>query len=477
MPGHRDRYDLVVIGMGSAGIIAAKFAAEQLGLRVAAVERGRVGGDCLWTGCVPTKTLIASARVARTVHTADRLAVGAGDPAIDLAAIWARIDEVRNGIAASDDSPDRLRASGIDLLEGEATLVGPQQVRVGDRIIDTRYVLICTGSRPLTPPIEGLADIGADVRVTSSESFFDEPPSGGPLAIIGGGPVGCEVGQAVRRLGLSVTIIQRAPRLLPADDPQHAARLLRILRDEGVVVHLSRQARQVRRSGAGVGIELDDGEVVEAGQVMVAAGRTPNVEGLDLDAAGVARTPRGITVDARSRTTVSTIYAAGDVTGGTQFTHSAANAAVLAVRDMFLPGRGRRPSLVPWCTFTDPEVAHVGLTEAEAVARHGRRRVAAIRHDLAHSDRARADGTTDGEILIVTFGTRIVGGHAICPGAGELIHELALAIHTRTSITELAQVVHVYPTIATTINEIAAGVAYTTANRLRWLAKLGRLWG
>ncbi len=326
----------------------------------------------------------------------------------------------------------------------------------------------------MIPPIDGIAD----VPVATSENLFEPPRPPDSLVIVGGGPVACELAQALNRLGVDVAMVEMQPRLLPRDDPEHAGRLLSILRAEGVAVHLDATVRKVRAGGDGVNVWFDRGssnEKITAQGLAVAAGRLPNVEGLGLDRFGIEITPTGVTVDHHNRTSVPTIYAVGDVAGRALFTHAAAYDAVLAVRDMFLPGRGTPPAVIPWCTFTDPEVAHVGLTEADAVERHGRRKVKVHRRDLEQSDRARADNTTDGEIAIVTVGGRIVGGHAISAHAGEMIHELALAIRVGLKLSDLAEMMHVYPTLSTEIGRLASEPGYATARRYRLLAKTGRL--
>ena len=468
-----DEFDLVVIGMGSAGILAAEFAAHDLGLRVAAVDRSRFGGDCLWTGCVPSKALLASARVAHTVRNAALFGVHVGEPTIDLDAVWRRIAAVQAEIARTDDDPERFRDLGVEVIEGEAVVTGPREVTVGDRVLRTRYTLVCTGSRPFIPPIDGIADID----ILTSENLFEieRPPES--LIVVGGGPMACETSQALQRLGVAVTMIQRGGRLLPKDLPDHGDLLAKILRAEGVDIRLGSPAVKVRRGGDGVEVWSEAGEKVTAAGILVATGRTPNAHSLGLDRLGIEITERGITVDERNQTMVPTIYAVGDVTGRALFTNAAAYDAVLAVRDMFLPGKGTPPTLVPWCTFTDPEVAHVGLTEAEAVERHGRRKTAVHRRSVATSDRARTDGVTEGEIVVVTVGGRIAGGHAICPHAGELIHELALAARARLKLSNLAESMHVYPTYSTVTGQIAGDHAFHTAHRVRALAKAGRVLG
>ena len=470
-------YDLVIIGLGSGGTMAAEFAAGELGLKVAAVERGRIGGDCLWTGCVPSKSLIASARVAHTVRQAAHYGVTAGEPEIDLTAVWGRIKTVQAGIAATDDSPDRFAELGVELIEGDGRVTGYSEVTVetanGSRLLDTRFVLVCTGSRPAVPPIPGLAE----VDYLTSENLFEleRPPES--LVMVGGGPIATELAQAMVRLGVPTTVLEMTHRLVPRDEPELADRLAQILRREGVDLHLSTAATAVKPGGDGVIVETADDQFTAAGLV-IATGRAANVETLGLDKFGIPISADGIEVDGRNRTLVPSIYVVGDAAEGRpRFTHSAAYDAVLAVRDMFLPGRGHPPQLVPWCTFTDPELAHVGLTAAEARHRHGDRNVTVYRRELAHNDRARADGHTDGLLMIITAKDRIVGAHALSPSAGELIHELAVAIKFGIGIDELSEMVHIYPTIATGIGRMAGDRAYKTARRYRMLAKFSRRLG
>ncbi len=471
------QYDLVIIGLGSGGTIAAEFASGELGLRVAAVERGRIGGDCLWTGCVPSKALIASARVAHTVRRAAEFGVQTSEPEVDLAAVWTRIKTVQAEIATTDDNPERFRALGVDLITGSGRITGYRQVTVdtdeGSRELNTRHTLVCTGSRPAVPPIPGLDS----VEYYTSETLFeiDEPPRS--LIMIGGGPIATEMAQAMVRLGVRTTVLEMAHRLVPRDEPELADRLGRILREEGVDLHLATSATAVRPGGEGVVVETADGEFTAEGLV-VATGRHANVESLGLEKFAIPFGPDGVEVDGRNRTLVPSIYVVGDaVERRANFTHTAAHDAVLAVRDMFFPGTGAPSQLVPWCTFTDPELAHVGLTAAEARERHGDSAVTVHRHELAHNDRARADGTTDGLIVIVTAKDKIVGAHALAPSAGELIHELALAIQFGAKLNELSELIHIYPTLASGIGRIAADRSFSTAKKYRVLTKISRWLG
>ena len=464
-----ERYDLVIVGMGSAGLTAAEFAAS-LDLKVAVVERDRVGGDCLWTGCVPSKALLASAKVAHTIRHADRVGIGAAPPTIDLARVWRRLRAVRADISATDDNPQRYREMGIDVVRGDATVTGPNEITVdGDRAMETRFVLLCTGSRPVVPEVPGLAESG----YLTSETLFEvsDPPQA--VAIIGGGPVGVELSQAFTRLGMETTVVQRNATILPRDEPRLTAVLLTRLRAEGVVVHVGATVSSVRRAGDRKIVSVATGDEavdITVDDVVVAVGRSPNIAGLGLQAIGVDVSDEAIVVDGRGRTAVKTIYAVGDVTGRSLFTHAAAYEGVRAVRDMFFPGKGNVDDFIPWCTFTDPELAHAGMTIAQAEAEFGED-IEVWQIGLDHNDRARAEAATAGGVIVITAKRRIVGAHILAPGAGELIHELALAIRTEMKLDDVAQLVHVYPTLATSIGQLAGEWAFERAHRLRWLVK------
>ncbi len=467
------RHDLVIVGMGSGGMVGAEFAAT-LGLRVAVVERGRVGGDCLWTGCVPSKALLASAKAAHTMRVADRYGLPSVVPEIDTSLVWKRIRAVQQEVATTDDDPERYRAMGVEIISGDARLTGPNTVRVtapdGARDLDTRFVLLCTGSRPAVPPIDGLVEAG----FVTSENLFELERGPSSVVMIGGGPIAIEMAQGFARLGIGVTVLQKRAGILPRDEPALVEILTRVLREDGVDLRLNVETQ---------GVTLEDGRKVVHGteggttsqwaaeELLVAVGRRANVEGLGLDEIGVEMGSKGvIAVDSRMRTNVPSVYAAGDVAGRFLFTHSAGYEAVRAVRDMFFPGKGTVTDFVPWCTFTDPELAHAGLTESEARARHGDG-VEVWRLDLTHSDRARAEGATDGTIVIVTNDKKVVGAHILAPSAGEMIHELALAVEKGMKLAELAGLIHVYPTLSTSIGQLAAEAAFEGAKRLRWLVR------
>ena len=461
------RYDLIIIGMGSAGMVAAEFASK-LEIRVAVAERDRPGGDCLWTGCVPSKALLASAKAAHTIAHADAYGLEALVARTDTTRVWARLKAIQAQIAQTDDDPDRFRALGVDVLAGAARLTSPTTVLAADAKHTASFVLLATGSRPALPPIDGLADAAP---LTSEQIFaLDRAPAS--VVMIGGGPISIELAQGLARLGVKVTVLERGPRVLPREEPALAERLAARLKADGVTIETGVAADRVSVDAASGMKRVHAGERSwRAVEVFVGAGRAANVEGLGLEEAGVKLGPDGVVVDGAQRTNVKSIYAAGDVAGGPRFTHAAGYEAARAVRNMFFPGTSRGAYLVPWCTFTDPELAHAGLTEAEARARHGGDAVRVWRQDLAHSDRARAEGGADGELRIVTAKGRIVGAHVLAPNAGELIGELALAIERKLKLAELANVVHVYPTIALAIQQLAGEASYEAARRLRWLVR------
>ena len=469
-------FDLVVVGMGSGGLVAAEFAAG-LGLRVAAVDRARIGGDCLWTGCVPSKALLASAKVAHIMRTAHTVGITPVEPHIDLPTVWSRMRTVQASIAATDDSPQRYRDLGVEVLRGVARLTGPNEVTVvregdDDLVLSTRFVLLCTGSRPYLPPIDGLDPS----TVLTSENLFTLAAPPRSVAIIGGGPMGVEMAQALQRLGVVTTIFQRASTLLPREEPALVEQLTERLRAEGVQVHCTADVRSIEGTeGDGFVVHAvvgNDATTIRAqvGGVLVAAGRTPNAEHMGLEELGIELTDQGVRVDERGRTTVRSVYAAGDVAGRRLLTNSAGYEGVRAVRDMFFPGKGNLDAAVPACVFTDPELASVGLTADQAEEAFGTD-TDVWRIDLTHNDRARTDSHTDGAVMIITAKGRVVGAHVLAAAAGEMIHELSLAVQLRLRLDELAAAVHVYPTLSSSIGQIATESAFEKAHRLRWLMK------
>jgi pyruvate/2-oxoglutarate dehydrogenase complex dihydrolipoamide dehydrogenase (E3) component len=465
-----DRYDLVIVGMGSAGMVAAEFAAT-IGLKVAAVERHRVGGDCLWTGCVPSKALLASAKVAHHMRTADAFGIAPCEPQVDLAKVFARIHGVQAQIADTDDDPERFRRMGVEVLVGEeARLAGPHAVEVGSRVLETRFVLVATGSVPVGPPIPGLQEAG----YLTSETFWEVPEPPRSVISLGGGPISMELGQGLTRLGVPVTVLERADRVLAKDEPALVDRLVARLRAEGVDLRTGTEAERVAVEDGRKVVHAAGGERFAAEELVVGVGRVPQVGELGLEAIGVEVGPKGVVVDAGLRTSVPSIYAAGDVAGRFQFTHSAGYEGVRAVRNMVFPGRATKDYAVPWCTFTDPELAHAGLTSAEAVERFGPGDVEVHRRDLSHSDRARAEGADDGMVVVVTHRDRVVGAHVLAPAGGEVVHELALAIDQGLKLADVGSMIHAYPTIATDVGQLGAEAAFASARRYRFLTRFAR---
>jgi pyruvate/2-oxoglutarate dehydrogenase complex dihydrolipoamide dehydrogenase (E3) component len=455
-------YDLVVIGGGSAGLLIGKYG-PLLGARIAVVERARLGGDCTWFGCVPSKALLASANVAAQAARAEEFGLpplDAREP-VDLGRVMDRVAAIQQRIYDTEDAPDIVRAAGSDVIEGHAEFVSPHELRVGNATVRSRYYCIATGSTPVTPPIPGL-DV---VPHYTNENVFTElrePP--GRLLVVGAGPVGLELGQALARLGSRVTIVDVASQILPAEDPELASALAGALASEGIELLTStRVARFALEGGRRCAYLEHDGveERRELDAVLVAVGKRPTVQGLGLDAAGVDHDPAtGIAVDRRLRTSNPRVYGSGDVIGGHQFTHTAAHEAGIVLMNALTPIKRKADyRLVPRVVFTEPELAAVGMSEAAARAAHGDV-VRAYRHPFDRVDRAVADGVGVGFAKIVTGKKdRILGAQIVGPAAGELIHEYALAIERGVDAVTLGHAVHAYPTLANG-PQLAAGEAF-----------------
>ncbi|MGQ0466127.1 MAG: dihydrolipoyl dehydrogenase family protein [Sporichthyaceae bacterium] len=432
-------WDLLVVGGGTAGLVAAKTAAR-LGARVVLVERARTGGDCLWTGCVPSKALLAAAGIAAAARRGPPLGIHLGEPSVDFAAVRAH---VRVAIAAIEpaDSPDSLRVEGVVVLAGHARFTGPGKavVEIADAAplqLTFRQAVLATGASPTLSAITGLADLDP----LTSDTVWDLAELPARLAVLGGGGVGCELGQAFARLGASITLIEAAGRILPREDPEASAAVHRALVTDGVDVRTGQQAVAARPDAAGGGVlRLADGTQIAFDRLLVALGRTPRTGDLGLAAAGVEVDRLGaVIVDERLRTTNPRIWAAGDLTGHPQFTHLAGAHASLAASNAVLGLRRRVNSRsVPRVTYTDPEVAAVG-------AATGHRTVRLVHREV---DRAVTEGAPDGyTVLVLDRRGRIVGANVVGPRAGETLGELCLAVQRRLRPRDLAAVVHAYPT-------------------------------
>ena len=467
-----DIFDIVAIGGGTAGLVTAAGSAG-LGARVALIERDRLGGDCLWTGCVPSKALISSARVAHHFRHAAAHGLRGVRPEIEGADVLASVRDVRAEIEPHDD-PERFRAMGVDVVEGSARFVSPHEVEVNGRRLRGRRFVIATGSRAAVPPIPGLEEAG---YFTHAEAF-DRDTIPGSLAVVGGGPIGVELAQAFRRLGADVTVVELLDRLMVREEPELAELLTDRLRNEGIRIRTGRIVTRVERAGdrrrvtiapAGdaTGAGADTAETFEVDEVLVAAGRAPNTEGLGLDEAGVAISKGWVTVDAKLRTSRRHIFAAGDVTGGFLFTHVADHEARTVVQNALFPVRANIDyGVIPWCTYTDPELAHVGLTEAEARDRHGSA-VSAHVYDIGNLDRAIAERAAVGRVkIVVGKGGSILGGHILAAGGGTMIAEIALAMKAGVKLGTLASLVHPYPTMSEGVKRTAD--AYRRSTLTGW---------
>ena len=436
----KTEYDLLIIGGGSAGLTAADFAA-QLGLKVALLEKSRPGGDCTWTGCVPSKTLLRIARIAHQVRTASLSGIVTGIPQVDFPAVMSRVREVVAEVAHSE-STEALNSKGIDTFLGEARFLDPHRIATADTELRARKVLIATGAGPLIPPIPGLDQ----VDYLTYQTIWDLEDLPEHLLIVGGGPIGCELAQAFRRLGPRVSLIEALPRILPQDEPESSNLILEELANEGVEIHLNAMVEGVEQCASAVRLTTSQG-LLSGDALLLAVGRRANLSGLDLERAGVDYGPTGIRVDRNLRTSRRHIYAAGDCLGGFQFTHYAGWQGFMAVRNALLPGSTRSVlDRVPWTTFTDPEVAHVGLTEQQAKEKHGNR-IQITNWPMARVDRALTDGNSAGFIKLVHQPNgRLLGATIVSSRAGEMIHEWILALDRGIKVGNLVSSIHVYPT-------------------------------
>ncbi len=444
-------YDLLIIGGGSAGLTAARFA-RQLELSVALVEKGRIGGDCTWTGCVPSKTLLKASKSAHAVRDAARFGITTTQPTIDFKSVMARVGSVRQEIFESE-SPETLQSEGIDVIQGDAKFTNPGTVSVDGREISARRFLICTGASPAIPLIDGLSDV--DYLTYETVWNLEElPPS---LAIVGAGPIGCEMAQAFCGLGSSVTLVEGADRIMLQDEPEASETLANRLKQDGVNLLTDAAVQRVEKTGNGVRLILNGDAQVEASAVLVCVGRRANIDSLGLLEAQVEHGRGGIQVNQNLRTSQKNIYAAGDCTGGFQFTHYAGYQGLMAVRNAFLPMNKKAVmEKVPWATFTDPEVAHVGLTEAQAREKYGDKACAAT-WPMDQVDRWITEGDSPGFLKVVHLqGGKLLGATIVAPRAGEMLHEWSLALDQGLKLSHMAESLHIYPTYSIATQQLAS---------------------
>ncbi len=450
-------YDLVVIGGGTAGLVAAAGGAS-LGAKVALVEKNKLGGECLYYGCVPTKALIKSAKVASLMRRAPEFGLKEVPVEVDFPAVMRRMRAVI-GKSGEADSPDRFRKLGVEVLLGDsARFEGPREVSVNGSRLRSRSVILATGSYAKPPPVEGLEEVGYVDHVSVLE--LERLPRS--MVIIGSGPIGSEFSQMFARFGCRVEVISSSPDPLPKEDPEVSAALRKFLEEDGIRIHGGVRAASVRVENGEKVVTAKDkqsGETFEVRgeEILVAAGHAPSVNGLNLAGVGVAIGDNGVKVDEYLQTTAKNVYASGDITGKLLFTHAAEHQSRTALPNALFPIKRKVDyDAFPWTTFTDPEVARVGLTEQQAREQHDDVKV--FRFPFEDLDRAICDGETEGFVKLVTDKKGgILGGHIIGPDAGNYIAEVVLAMRKDISVGELSQTVHVYPTLSESVKKAGDG--------------------
>jgi len=432
--------DICIIGAGSGGLSVAAGAA-QMGARVVLVEGGEMGGDCLNAGCVPSKALLAAGKAAQAMRGGAVFGIAPVEPQIDFAAVKDHVARVIATIAPVD-SQERFEGFGVHVIRAFGRFLSPTELQAGDDIITARRFVIATGSRPAIPPIPGLEA----VPYLTNETIFAQRERPAHLIILGGGPIGMEMAQAHRRLGCAVTVIEAA-QALGREDPDAAALVIAAMRAEGVVIREGAPVASVTGGPGAVVAVLKDGTEVAGSHLLVATGRKVVVEGLNLEAAGVSHTKKGVTVDASLRSSNKRIFAVGDAAGGLQFTHLAGYHAGVVIRQavLGLPAKAAAHH-IPRATYTDPELAQIGLTEAEAVQTHGSA-LSVHRVDLHHNDRAQAEAKAQGLLKLMVVGGRPVGVTIAGPQAGEMIGLWALAIASKRKLSAVSGTVLPYPTL------------------------------
>jgi len=466
--------DICVIGAGTGGLVVAA-GASQLGAKTVLIEAHRMGGDCLNTGCVPSKSLLAAAHAATDYRRAGVFGLDQPAPRVDFAKVQAHVRGVIAAIAPND-SEERFTGLGVTVLRAPGRFTGPREVAVGERRIRARRFVVATGSTAFVPPVPGLAALA----YLTNETIFDIDRLPEHLLIMGGGPIGCELAQAFRRLGARVSLVEMLE-IMPKDDPEPVAVVRRSLLADGIALFERHKVVGAAKAGSNLALEIEkDGarQRLEGSHLLVAAGRRPRVKDIGLESAGIEHSDKGIQVDARMRTTNRRVYAVGDVVGGPQFTHLAAYHAGIVIRNALfrLPVKADLSAL-PWVTFTDPELAHVGLSEA-AAREQGPIRL--LRWPLAENDRAQTEHRHQGFIKIVTNARgRILGADIVGPSAGEMIHFWTLAVSQKMKIGAVAGMIAPYPTLAE-IGKRAAGNYYSptlfgerTRRLVRFLARFG----
>jgi pyruvate/2-oxoglutarate dehydrogenase complex dihydrolipoamide dehydrogenase (E3) component len=464
-------YDLAIVGAGAAGLIAADFAVHA-GVRTALLENDRIGGDCTWTGCVPSKSLIHVAAMAHHARIAARYGVQVSPPRVDMKQVREYLRSTIGQIYAPTE-PDNLRKKGMDVFLGPTRFLDSHTIECGAERVRSKKFLLCTGAEPRIPAVSGLDA----VPYTTYQAIFDNDHLPNHLLVIGGGPIGCEIAQAYRRLGAEVTIFSE--RLLPAEEPEVAAIIGKVFQEEGIR-HVSARASEVRRNGDSITVESNSGSA--AGDLLlVATGRAPRVRNLQLNAAGVRYSERGIEVNEHLQTSAANIYAAGDMLGGPQYSHLAGWQGFQAVRNALFPGNNKgTPEALPRITFTAPEVAQIGMTERQAREQFSDD-LQIKSFDIGRVDRAVNEDDRLGLLKIIARRSgHIVGASIVGERAGEAITEISIAIRNRLTLSDLSATVHPYPTYSTGVQLLATSMAFersfagTSGKLIRGLAALWR---
>jgi pyruvate/2-oxoglutarate dehydrogenase complex dihydrolipoamide dehydrogenase (E3) component len=442
-------YDAVVIGGGAAGLTTSGIAAN-FGAKTIMIEKEKLGGDCTWTGCVPSKTLIKAASVVHNMRKAKHFGLGIDTAKIDTAGVMKHVDEIRNEVYEDADRPEIFEEMGIEVAFGDAAFLDDHTVQITEvggasRKISGRYIFICTGAKAFVPPIPGVDK----VNYLTNESLFEIDKLPGKLIIVGGGPIGSEMAQSFQRLGTEVHVLDMAPGILMNDDPELSSVLKKKMEGEGVTFHLNAAVKSIEKNGESVRVHFEQDEQpgsVDGDQILLATGRRANIDSLNLDAAGVTYTKAGITVNDNCRTNKKHIYAVGDVTGRYQFTHMSEHMAKVATTNALIkvPMKIDKKH-VPWVTYTEPEVGHVGATEKELKEKGVK--FETYRFPFSKIDRAITDGVTEGLIKVYAkkWSGKILGASVAGAHAGEMISQYALAMRNGVSLRDFADTIHPYP--------------------------------
>jgi len=447
-------YDVIVLGGGAAGLVAAS-ASAFLGAKTALIEKNKLGGDCTWFGCIPSKTLLKSAQVYSLLKHLEEFGISVLKPGeYDTSRVMSHVRDIIKKISARHP-PEVFERRGIKVVFGDSKFIDNKTIGLNNNRITSKRFIICTGSRPLVPPAEGLKDI----NYLTNETVFDLEALPKSMAILGAGPIGIELAQAFSRLGAEVSIIEMAERILFREDEEVAKVLTDRLIEEGIKIYTGKKAVKFSKSSELTAITVEDKNknqsVIKAEKIIIAVGRQANVQGLGLEKAGVKYSNKGIEVDAALRTSANNIYACGDVAGPYQFSHMAEYQAVISAGNALLPFKRKvNYSTVPWCTFTDPEVARVGLTEEEAKAKY--KNIIVYRSLYSGNDRAVTDIEEKGLAKLITHKKGyILGAHIAGVNAGEIIHEYVLAKSSGLKIGNLSSAIHIYPTLAQVVKRSA----------------------